>query len=187
MRLPTLTLLAVWSTLPHAATDSSVDAETGLATWQTETAGIQVRLTQISPDQARAFYQARGFSREAAERYAHECVFMTVVRNVGSAPIAHRLADWRYEAAGQRPRAIRSKTEWERLWKRLGVSESARIAFNWAQFPATQTFAPGDWNQGMTTYGVPRGGQFDLRFAWRANGKIHSGKLGQVTCADENS
>jgi hypothetical protein len=187
MRLSTLTLLAVWSAAAHAGTDTSVDAETGLATWQTEAAGIQVRLTQISPDQARAFYQARGFSPQAAERYAAECVFITVVRNIGDTPIRHRLADWRYESAGQPPRAIRSKAEWERLWKRLGVSESARIAFNWAQIPATQTFAPGDWNQGMTSYSVPRGGRFDLQFVWRANGKTHTGKLEQVKCADENS
>jgi len=193
MRRLTLTLLAVWSTAAHAGTDSSVDAETGLVTWQTETAGIQVRLTQISPDQARAFYQARGFSPETAERYAGECVFMTVVRNIGDTPIEHRLADWRYEPAGQPPRAIRSKTEWERLWKRLGVSETARIAFNWAQIPATQTYAPGDWNQGMTSYSVPRGGQFDLHFVWRtlkgmnAGGRTHTGKLEQVRCADEDS
>ncbi|MCL5060822.1 MAG: hypothetical protein M1449_10265 [Candidatus Thermoplasmatota archaeon] len=102
-------------------------------------------------------------------------------------PIQHRLADWRYESAGQPPRAIRSKTGWERLWKRLGVAESARIAFTWAQFPATQTFAPGDWNQGMTSYSVPRGGRFDLRFAWRAGGKTHTGTLEQVKCADERS
>src|SRR5512139_2309358 len=135
MRLLPLTLLAVWGTATHAATDFSVDAETGLASWQTETDGIQVRLTQISPDQARAFYQARGFSREAAERYARECVFMTVVRNIGDAPIRHRLADWRYIVAGQSLRPIRSKSEWERLWRAEGVTEPARIAFNWAQFP----------------------------------------------------
>jgi hypothetical protein len=182
-----LTLLAVGSATAWAGTDSSVDADTGLTTWQTETRGIQVRLTQISPDQARGFYQARGFSPAAAERYASECVFMTVVRNIGEAPIEHRLADWRYEAAGQAPRAIRSKAQWERLWKQQGVPESARIAFTWAQFPATQTFAPGDWNQGMTSYSVPRGGVFDLRFVWRTGGKTHSGKLEQVTCANENS
>jgi hypothetical protein len=187
MRLSTLTLLAAWSAAAHAATDFSVDADTGLATWQTETSGIQVRLTQISPNQARGFYQARGFSPEAAEHYASECVFMTVVRNIGNTPIQHRLADWRYETAGQPPRAIRSKTQWERLWKLQGVPESARIAFTWAQFPATQTFAAGDWNQGMTSYSVPRGGMFDLRFVWRAGGKTHSGKLEQVKCADENS
>jgi hypothetical protein len=158
-----------------------------LSTWQTETAGIQVRLTQISPDQARGFYQARGFSPEAAERYAAECVFMTVVRNIGGTPIQHRLADWRYEPAGQPPRAIRSKGQWARLWKQQRVPEPARIAFTWAQFPTTQTFAPGDWNQGMTSYSVPRGGTFTLRFVWRTGGKRHSGILEQVRCADENA
>lgn len=192
MHLPTLTLLAMWSAALHAATEFSVDAETGLATWQTEAAGVQVRLTQISPDQARAFYQARGFSAEAAERYAGECVFMTVVRNIGDTPIQYRLADWRYETAGQPPRAIRSKTEWDRLWKRLGVSESARIAFKWAQIPASQVYEPGDWNQGMTSYSVPRGGHLDLHFVWHtltgvnAVGKTHRGKLEQARCADEN-
>ncbi|MBW8329694.1 MAG: hypothetical protein K0M48_11255 [Thiobacillus sp.] len=193
MRRMTLTLLAVWSAAGHAATDMSMDAETGLATWQTESGGIQVRLTQISPDQARAFYQARGFSPEAAERYAGECVFMTVVRNIGDTPIKYRLADWRYETAGQPPRVIRSKTEWDRLWKQQGVSESARIAFNWAQIPASQVYEPGDWNQGMTSYSVPRGGYLDLHFVWRtakdmnAGEKTHRGKLEQARCADEKS
>ena len=185
MRRLTLTLLALWPLAAAATTESSTDPETGLVTWQTETAGIQVRLTQISPDQARAFYQARGFSAADAERYASECVFMTVVRNIGDSPIRHRLADWRYVSAGQ-PRAIRSKADWERLWKQQGVTESARIAFTWAQFPTAQTFEPGDWNQGMTTYNVPRGGQFDLHFAWRAGGKTHTGKIEQVRCADEH-
>lgn len=192
MRRLALTLLALGS-LPAAATGTWVDAETGLATWQTETQGIQVRLTQISPDQARAFYLARGFSAEAAERYASQCVFMTVVRNVGDTPIEYRLADWRYRAAGQPLRAIRSKTEWDRLWQRLGLSEAARIAFNWAQIPAGQRYAPGDWNQGMTAYAVPRGGRFDLDFAWRvvgdsgAGGETLTGTLEQVRCADEHS
>ena len=186
MRRLTLTLLAAWP-LVGFATEQIVDLETGLVTWQTETSGIQVRLTQISPDQTRAFYQARGFSPEAAERYARECVFMTVVRNIGERPIQHNLANWRYVPAGQPPNAIRSKVAWEHLWKRQGVAESARIAFTWAQFPATQTFAPGDWNQGMTAYSVPRDDPFDLRFVWHAGGQTHSGKLEQLRCADETS
>lgn len=193
MRRLAPTLLVLWSLPALAATERSVDPETGLATWQTETRGIQVRLTQISPDQARAFYQARGFSAEAAAHYTDQCVFMTVVRNVGDTPIEHRLADWRYRAGGEPPRAIRSKAEWDDLWRRLGVSDPARIAFNWAQIPAVQTYAPGDWNQGMTAYAVPRGGRFDLDFAWRtldgvnARGKTFSGTLEEVQCADERS
>ncbi len=192
MRTLSLILLTISATAAGASTDTSVDAETGLATWQTETAGIQVRLTQISSDQARAFYLARGFSAAAAERYAAECVFMTVVRNIGDKTIRHRLADWRYTPAGQPPRAIRSKAEWERLWQKYGIDEPARIAFNWAQFPVTQTFAPGDWNQGMTAYSVPRGGRFDLRFVWRTlkdmntGGQAHSGTIEQVRCTDDH-
>lgn len=185
MRLPTLTLLAAWPFVGFA-TESSVDAETGLSTWQTDTQGIQVRLTQITPDQARAFYQARGFSAEAAEHYASECVFMTVVRNIGDSPVEHRLADWHYLSTAQPPRPIRSKDEWEALWSQLGVAEAARIAFAWAQFPTEQRFAPGDWNQGMTTYSVPRGGHFGLHFVWHAGDTTLSGKLEQVRCADEN-
>ena len=184
MRFVTLTLLTVWGVSATAA-EPSVDADTGLSSWLTEHEGIQISLTQISPDQARAFYQARGFPAAAVERYAAECVFMTVVRNIGDTPIQHRLADWRYVVPGQAPRAIRSKPEWERTWKKMGVNESARIAFTWAQFPATQTFAAGDWNQGMTTYSLPRDKPFDLLFVWRAGGKTHSGLLENVRCSHE--
>ena len=185
MHRSALTLLLTWSASAPALTEPQVDAETGLSTWQTETRGIQVRLTQIGPDQARAFYQARGFAAEAAEHYAQECVFMTVVRNIGDAPIEHRLADWRYTLPQQPPRPVRSKTEWARIWQRLDVPAPARIAFTWAQFPSTQTFAPGDWNQGMTTYTVPRGGRFDLHFVWRSGGRTLSGTLEEVQCASE--
>lgn len=119
MRLLALTLLAAWP-LAGFTTEQVAAPETGLVTWQTETDGIQVRLTQISPDQTRAFYQARGFSPDAAERYARECAFMTVVRNIGEFPIRHNLANWRYVFADQPPRTIRSKVAWEHLWKRQG-------------------------------------------------------------------
>lgn len=179
------TLLVLWSLPALAATDHRIDPDTGLATWQTETRGIQVRLTQISRDQAQAFYQARGFSADAAAHYTEQCVFMTVVRNVGDTPVEHRLADWRYRAAGQPPRSIRSKAEWDRLWRQLGVDEPARIAFGWAQIPATQTYAPGDWNQGMTAYALAPGARFDLDFTWRSGGRTFSGTLEQVQCADD--
>ena len=186
MRRTALTLLAAWP-LAAFATQTSVDPDTGLATWETETHGIQVRLTQITPDQIRGFYLARGFSPEATERFARECVFMTVVRNVGDVTLLHRLANWRYVTVGEPPRPLRGKPAWDYQWKRMGVPESARIAFEWAQLPTAQTYAPGDWNQGMTSYSVPRGGHFDLHFAWQAGGRTLTGKLENVRCADENS
>ena len=139
----------------------------------------------LNPDQARAFYQARGFTPEQAEDYASSCVFMTVVRNIGTLPIEHRLADWRYVAGDGKARALRSKAEWDATWVDRGVSEPARIAFAWAQFPATQTFHAGDWNQGMTTYQLPRGSRFNLIVNWRAGGAGRKTTLENVRCTDE--
>lgn len=186
MRRTALTLLAAWP-IAAFATQTSVDPDTGLATWETRTQGIEVRLTQISPDQIRGFYLARGFSPEATERFARECVFMTVVRNTGDVTLLHRLANWRYVTADEPPRPLRGKAAWAYQWKRMGVPESARITFEWAQLPTAQTYAPGDWNQGMTSYSVPRGESFDLQFVWQAGGRNFSGKLEQVRCADENA
>lgn len=47
MRLRALTLLTVWSAGAGADIGVSLDAKTGLRTWQTDNRGIQVRLTQI--------------------------------------------------------------------------------------------------------------------------------------------
>jgi len=179
-----LCALPVWA-ITAGATETSRDPETGLESWQVEAHGIQVRLTQISPDQARAFYQARGFTPEQAEDYASSCVFMTVVRNIGTLPIEHRLADWRYVAGDGKARALRSKAEWDAAWVDRGVSEPARIAFAWAQFPATQTFHAGDWNQGMTTYQLPRGSRFNLIVNWRAGDAGRKTTLENVRCTDE--
>lgn len=178
-------VLSIWITTAYA-TQYSHDPGTGLETWQVEADGIQVRLTQIGSEQAQAFYQARGFSVDNAKYYASSCVFMTVVRNIGDATIEHRLSDWRYVPDGGRPRSIRSKREWGKIWIQRKVPESARIAFTWAQFPNTQSFSPSDWNQGMTTYQLPPGARFNLIFKWREDGKLRRGEIDNVRCTDES-
>jgi len=165
-----------------SATEFSQAPDTGLATWQVETDGVRVRLSQLGHDQIQAFYQARGFTAEQSRFYDESCIFMTVMGNDSSETIEHQLSDWRYVPAGGQPLPIRSKPEWDDIWKKMGVKQSARIAFNWAQFPQAQTFSPGDWNQGMTTYQLPRGQAFDLIFKWRSAGREHMGKLENVRC-----
>ena len=64
-----------------AAQTQHTDPDTGAATWETRAHGVTLSLTQILPDQARAFYLNRGFPPQAAERYATACVYMTVLRN----------------------------------------------------------------------------------------------------------
>lgn len=167
-----------------AETQYSRDPDTGIETWEVLDRGVRLSLTQILPDQARAFFMARGFDREAAEAYASACVFQTVLRNEGDAPIAFHLGNWRM-LRGKRAFRLKTEPEWQHEWERRQLAGPARIAFRWAQFPLEQDFEPGDWNQGMTTCPLPRGACFDLKFKWRMGGEMKEGKLKGVCCAQD--
>lgn len=176
-------LTAMPSLQAIAAQAGKVDPDTGAATWETRAHGVTLSLTQIFPDPARAFYLNRGFPAEAVERYATACVYMTVLRN-DAAPgeLSFRLADWSVQSTGSErpPYAVE---DWMAQWRALGLTESARIAFRWAQFPPEQEYAVGEWNQGMLTTGLPPGSRFDLIARWTVAGKTFEGKLENVVCA----
>lgn len=167
----------------QAGTTYQKDPASRIETWEAHEAGVSVRLTQIGPDQALAFFLGRGFPNQAAGRYAQECVFMTVIRNTGAAPLTYDLRTWRFVPAGDSARRMRVKEDWLEEWDLRGLSERARIGFAWSQLPTTQEFEPGDWNQGMTTYAIARGSRFDLVFEWKTGGKVFAGKLEGARCA----
>ena len=177
-------VLALLSGIPASAEQMhKIDPETGVATWETRANGVALSLTQILPDQARAFYLNRGFPPDAAERYATACVYMTVLRN-DAAPgeLSFRLADWRVQSEGKSlpPKSVE---DWMAQWRALGLTQAAQIAFRWAQFPPEQEYAVGEWNQGMLTTGLPPGSRFDLTARWTVAGKTYEGKLENVVCA----
>ncbi|MBI5330444.1 MAG: hypothetical protein HZB71_07515 [Betaproteobacteria bacterium] len=176
-------LLALLVAPAQAETQRRTDPDTGALSWETRTQGVAVSLTQLLPDQVLAFYLNRGFPPAAAERFAGACVFMTVLRNE-SAPgeLTFRLADWGVRHAGgvHPPPDV---AVWMGQWTALGVSEPARIAFRWAQFPPEQEYAVGEWNQGMLATGLTPGAGFDLVVRWNVAGKTVEGKLDEVRCA----
>jgi hypothetical protein len=151
--------------------------------WQVSEAGATLGASRITPAQARAFYRARGFDPDAASHYAAACVFQFVLRNDAGGTLRYRLSDWHIGSGGHRQRFVPLES-WERDWARLGVSEPARIAFRWAQFPAEQQFEPGDWIMGMVAL-VPRpAGNFDLDHEWSIDGVSYRGTLSGLRCAD---
>lgn len=166
----------------ESQTSASVSPDTGLGTWETKANDVYVRLTQISPDQARGFMQARGLDEKSVDEYAHTCVFMTVLRNDGKHPVKFCLAEWRLIAADGDRQLILTKHDWMARWQPRKLSRPVSIAFEWSQFPVEQTFAPGDWNQGMTTYALPAGSHFDLLVRWWSEGKQYEEKLHDVAC-----
>jgi len=178
--------LALALAAPASETSHTVDPAATVESWETRVYGVSLKLAQILPDQVRGFYFARGFDRDSVERLAAQsCVFQTILRNESASGAIHNnLADWRVRhAGGEQP--LKLMHEWLEEWERRGVPQSARLAFRWALFPTIQKFAVGDWNMGMTTYALPLGSQFDLRFVWTVNGIRHEGLLQGVRCAME--
>ena len=177
-------VIATLTSQTAAGESSRRDPDTGAATWETQAHGVALSLTQLLPDQVRAFYVNRGFDLADATVFAGACVFMTVLRN-DAAPgeLAFRLADWRVQQGGE-ARALPPLDHWLGQWQGRGVSEAARIAFRWAQFPPEQTYALGEWNQGMLATGLASGSRFDLIARWTVAGQDYEGKLDDVQCSE---
>lgn len=180
--LPAALLLAATAHAQEGVTRHSVDADSGLSTWEVDSQGVHLRLTQISPEQARAFMLNRGMGRQSVEEFAHTCVFMTVVRNESDEPIEHDLASWHYLPRNGAAKPMLTKQDWLARWQPRNFSRAVSLAFEWSQFPTGQVFSPGDWNQGMTTFELPAGSRFDVLYRWKQNGKLHEGKLRDAQC-----
>ena len=165
----------------------SVDEATGIESWENTVAGVSVSLTQILPDQLRAFYVNRGFDSEIIEPYAKSCVYMTVLRNDSAAGVVRfRLSDWQINTqSGGRP--LVSTDTWLKRLQSTNPGNAAMVAFRWAQFPAAHAYEPGgDWNQGMLSIGLNPGAKFDLIVRWEVDGKRYQGELANVRCARES-
>ncbi|UHD16575.1 hypothetical protein [Thiocapsa bogorovii] len=176
--------LVVVGGTPSLAEPVRIDPQTGAATFETQAHGVFVSLTQLLPDQVRAFYVARGFDLADANVFAEACVYMTVLRN-DAAPgeLDFRLADWEVRYEGE-TRSLAPLEDWLTQWSTRGVPDSAKLAFRWAQFPAEQSYAPGEWNQGMLATGLPPGSRFDLVARWTIADQSYEGTLDDVRCTD---
>ena len=183
-------LLALIPCLPVAAAEvvRSADGETGLAKWSFTAGDVQIELIQRLPDQTRGFFQARDFPTAVADEIARNCIFQTIIRNRNTSgaglPVAIDLEDWRIrhdDAEG----GMKLKESWLASWPEATVGRAARLAFQWALFPTRQEFLPGDYNWGMTAYGLPAGSVFDLLVVWQSRGLADSGWIRGIECAPD--
>ncbi len=163
---------------------TGADAQTGLRYWEWQQDGVSVRLVQRLPDQTRAFFLGRGFSRKHADRIASACVFQTIFRDDGSKPVAFDLDRWSIDY-NQHRQALRTRERWDDIWESEGVNKAARIAFRWSLLPTRQQFQPGDYNWGMTSFGLPPGARFDLFLTVTIDGKTVNGKIPDIVCASD--
>jgi len=182
--------LAFMMGLPVAAAEvvRSADGQTGLAKWSFTAGDVEIELIQRLPDQTRGFFQARNFPADVADEIAGNCIFQTIIRNRSASgagrPVAIDLDTWRIrhdKAEG----GIKLKESWLASWPEATVGQAARLAFQWALFPTRQEFMPGDYNWGMTAYGLPAGSVFDLLVVWNSGGVADSGWIRGIECAPD--
>jgi hypothetical protein len=162
------------------------DADTGLDAWEWSGEGIKLQQIQRIPDQTRAFFLGRGFTREEAEHIASACVFQSVFYNQGEQPVTLDLAEWQVRA-GNEIKPLKLTADWQQEWAARDSSQEARIAFQWSLFPNLQEFAPGDWNMGMVTYPVAHGDSLDLLVVWHSGETRHEAWLPGLRCAEDKT
>jgi len=167
---------------------TGTDEVAQLPFWEWRTKTLSVRLVQRLPDQTRAYFTARGFSKEHAELIAQSCVFQTVYKNVAEAGsalvIQYDLSKWKIRT-GNKDNKLKLREQWAEEWNKLNVSSKAKIAFNWSLLPTQQSYKAQDYNWGMTLYGLPPATKFDLLMVWKENGKEKSATLKNIQCAPD--
>ena len=167
-----------------ASVERGVDAETGLRSWVWREDGVVLHLVQRLPDQTRAFFQARGFTGAASDRIADACIFQTIFRNESEQPLSYSLDDWRVLHADERGNMM-TRERWDAAWREGEASEAARIALRWALLPTRQRFEPGDYNWGMSGFGLPPGAVFDLELVVRLGGERMTRTVDGIECAPD--
>ena len=152
--------------------------------WIAETKnGVRFTFAQRIPDQTRSFYLAREFPLVAASRYATACIFQVILNNDSKDRVVKiDLADWRV-IHNDIKKPIILERDWQKIWEKMNISKSGRIAFRWSQFPKIQNHEPGDWFQGMAAADLPPSTEFDLYIKWLENDKSHDAIIHKLQCA----
>ena len=166
----------------------SANEDNGLEKWHFIAGDIEIELVQRLPDQTRALFMKHEFSREVIEELATSCMFQTIIRNSGRSgearPVSIDLTRWRMQHAGK-VTGIVLKEPLLASWTDADAAPAAKLVIRWGMFPTQQEYLPGDYNWGLTAYGIPPGSVFDLDVSWEEGGRLHSGKIVGVICAPD--
>lgn len=182
-----LFVIAVRANMQTFGLKQGSDPDSGLKFWQWKADGVLFELTQRLPDQTWGFFEARGFDPIVADEIARACVFQSNFKNTaapGGGSIQFDLNEWRV-ITNKGPRSMLVREHWDAAWTKRTVTKAARIALEWSLLPTRQQYAPGDYNWGMTVYGLPPGTIFDLEFRWYQNDQPFTRKIEDIECAPD--
>ena len=170
--------MLILPTLSYSETTEFEDPATGLLSWKSVGNGFSLQLIQLHPDYVTAVYNSRGLPKKLIDGILEYCVFGTIVKNESSDDVSYKVANWRYTTNDGKTHQVKTKSEWVKEWKAMGVG------YRWSMLADDQTFSPGDWIQGFTTVIVKPGDSFDFHYSWAVDGKTFSNTLEGISCAD---
>ncbi len=175
-----------WAQSAGEAADPSIPSGPGVVQWHYRGQGLKLTLTQLRPDNVRAFLGGRGFTKADTEFVVQSvCIFGSSMGSAherpGSPPVVILLKQWRAHWNG-RSIAPRLREDWAKVWKARGADETAGVAFHWALFPTRQTYGPTDYNWGMITFPIPAGARIDLEVHWLNGDERHSARIRGLEC-----
>ena len=166
----------------------SANEENGLEKWHFIEGDIEIELVQRLPDQTRALFMNHAFSKEVIEQLAQSCMFQTIIRNSGKSSTGQALAidltQWRMQHDGKTG-GILLKEPLLASWSDADADPAAKLVVRWGMFPTQQEYLPGDYNWGLTAYGIPPGSTFDLVVTWQQGSMSHRGEIRDITCAPD--
>jgi hypothetical protein len=171
-----------------AEVQRSANEENGLEKWHFIDSDIEIELVQRLPDQTRALFMNHAFSRAVIEQLALSCMFQTIIRNTGKSGAGEMLAidltQWRMQHEGKTG-SILLKEPLLASWSDEDADAAAKLVIRWGMFPTQQEYLPGDYNWGLTAYGIPPGSTFDLAVTWQEGEVQHSGEIKDIVCAPD--
>ena len=167
---------------------TGTDETAQLPFWELRTQAMTFRLIQRLPDQTRAYFAGRGFSKKDVETIAGYCIFQSVYTNTASANsqrvIEYDASQWRVDY-NNTEQSLVLREDWRRIWEVKGVNSAQKIAFEWSLLPSRQRYQATDYNWGMTVYKLPHGAQFNLKLSWTLNGEKKQAVIKNIHCAKD--
>jgi hypothetical protein len=159
---------------------------TRLKSWFLNDGGFFLELTQRLPDQNRAFFQSQGFDEKLSDILGTSCIFKTVIQNKHTAAstniVTVDLGKWKI-VQNKKTRPMQTRERWADVFiQQHKVPKTRALVLRWALYPTVNNINPGDYNWGMSSFGLKPGSKFDLIVHWSVKGKDYQHTIKNMGC-----
>lgn len=136
---------------------------------------LLVVLIPHTTEQMAAFYEARGFPRNAIDRIKTTCFVTVHIENKSRSTIWLEQKNWR-TTSNNKPLPRLGRDYWNAQWNEIDLPLAKRSTFGWTQLPAVRDLQPGEPVGGNIVFPGSTG-TFDLEARFYVGNNKRSGML----------